>query len=99
MRAQECVTPFAAAAAGTSADFELRGGNYLLLVAATGSGGTVTLNAKSANGTYIGPIVGRESAITATGYQHYDGLPPGIYQLVIATLSAITATVERVPTE
>lgn len=98
MRAQECVTPFAAAAAGTSADFELRGGNYLLILGATGIGGTVTLNAKGRDGTYAA-VTSRETAITAAGAIHFDGLPPGQYQLVIATLTANTATIERVPIE
>ncbi len=95
MRAQEAVTPFSAAAPGTSADFELKGGQYLLVLGATGSGGTVTLNAKSQDGTYekVTPV---DTAITAAGTQRYF-CPPGIYQLVIATLTANTATIARIP--
>jgi len=97
MRAQEAVTPFSAAAPGTSADFELRGGRYLLVLGATGTGGTVTLNAKSQDGTYE-KVTPQETAITQAGTQTYL-LPPGQYQLVIATLTVNTATISRIPEE
>lgn len=95
MRATDKATFFANAAAGTSADFTLMGGEYLLVVGATGSGGTVTLNVKSDDGTYekVTPV---ETAITAAGTNRYV-IPPGTYQLVIATLTAITATIIRIP--
>lgn len=80
---------------GTSGDFTLFGGEYLLVVGATGSAGTVTVNAKAADGSYV-KVTPKETAITAAGSNTYD-LPPGTYQLVTTTLTAITADITRIP--
>lgn len=94
MRSQEAVTPFSAAAAGTSADFELKGGQYLMVYAATGAG-TAVLNAKSPDGSYqkVTPV---EAALAAAGTQRYF-CAPGIYQLVVATSTANTVVIARIP--
>lgn len=99
MRAQETVTFFSNAAAGTSATFELRGGRYVLEVASTGSGGTVTLSGLGPDGTTyvaIPPSIG--TALTASGAVVYD-LPPGQYHVVVATLTANYVNISRVPEE
>lgn len=98
MRAGESVTPFSNAAAGTSPDFYVDGGNYMLTLGATGSAGTATLKSKCSDGSYQA-VTPRETALTAAGVVHYDGLAPGQYQLVITVLSANTANLTRVPGE
>jgi hypothetical protein len=99
MRAQETVTFLSNAAAGTSSTFELHGGRYVLECAATGSGGTLALQGKGPDGATfvtIPPSIG--TALTASGAVVYD-LPPGQYQVVVTTLSAIYVNVSRVPEE
>lgn len=98
MRGVDNALPFNNAAAGTSAAFTLNGGRYLLTLGATGSGGTVGLQ-RNIGGTYVGvsPAFG-VAALTAAGSVVYD-LPPGQYKLVITTLTANTASIDRVPGE
>lgn len=98
MRAQESVSIFSNAAAGTSAQFELKGGTYQLDIAATGSGGTAVLNQLGPDGVTFIPAVGTTAALTASGTQLYD-LPPGQYKLTTTTLTAIFASITRVPKE
>lgn len=98
MRAQESVQPFNNAAAGTSATFFLQGGRYVLEAASTGTG-TVTLNALASDGVTFVPVVPAVgSALTASGTGIYD-LPPGQYNVVVATLTANYITLTRVPGE
>jgi hypothetical protein len=98
MRSQEAVNIFANAAPGTSAQFELHGGTYQLSVAATGSGGTVTLSQLGPDGATFIPCASSSTALTAAGTQLYD-LPPGQYKLVVGTLTAVYAIICRVPKE
>lgn len=98
MRAQEHVSILTNSAAGTSTTFELKGGKYALDVAATGSGGTVILNGLGPDGVTFIPKVPLNAAITASGSMTYD-LPPGQYQLVTTTLTAIFAGITRIPVE
>lgn len=98
MRAQEGVLIFSNAAAGTSAQFELKGGTYQLGIAATGSGGTAVLNQLGPDQATFIPCVATTAALTASGTQLYD-LPPGQYKLTTTTLTAIFAVIERVPKE
>lgn len=71
--------------AATPAAFTLKGGQYGVTASATWGGGSVTLQRLSADGTtYITCL----TAITADGYATVN-LPPGTYQLLVATATAI----------
>jgi hypothetical protein len=72
----------------------LLGGNYGLLVSATFSGGSITLNGLALDGaTYVAVL----PAFTASGYAQVQ-LPPGQYQLAVATATAVYAALSRIPT-
>lgn len=73
----------------TPATFQLKGGNYGVTVTATFGGGSVTFNKLSQDGTTWVPVV---PAFTANGYANVS-LPPGNYQLAIATATAVYAEV------
>jgi hypothetical protein len=77
----------------TPATFVLRGGNYGLTCHATWGGGSVTLQRQASDAlTYVTAV----TALTADGYANAN-LPSGVYQLTIATATAVycdlTATV------
>lgn len=95
MRGNEAVRPFANAAAGTSAAFELMGGAYVLDFVATGTG-TVDLQRLGPDGaTYFAVI----TQITANGTSGSIALPPGQYKVVVATFTAIYVSITRIPGE
>jgi hypothetical protein len=97
MRGYEAVRPFVNAAAGTSATFELRGGNYVIDFVGTGTG-TVVLNRLNADGVTFSPVT-LTPAITVTAVDSTPvQLPPGQYQVVITTTTANFVTITRVPT-
>lgn len=93
MRAGECYRK-SNVAAGTYGPFTLMGGKYQIAVVATGTI-SVKLNILGPDGlTYLLAI----TEITANGFANYD-LPPGTYQIVIATSTANYVTVTRIPLE
>lgn len=69
---------------GTS--FRLRGGNYAMTIKATWGGGSVTLQRKALDGTYVTvtPAFVADSFIAMN-------LPSGDYRLLVATATAIYA--------
>jgi hypothetical protein len=81
----------------TPAAFNLKGGVYLLDVIATwNSTGTVTLARLGPDGsTYLTAA----TAISANGNSGAIALPPGTYQLIIATATAVYASLTRIPGE
>ena len=99
MRATDKATPFAAgAAAGTSSDFTLSGGEYL------------PGPRRDRLGRHRHPERQVRRRQLRQGHAQGDGhhrarhadlrdLAPGTYQLVIATLTAITATITRIPSD
>lgn len=95
MHAQENVTPFSNAAAGT-AKFSLRGGRYAVVYSGTGTG-TVDLKMLGPDGTtYI--ACGLTQITATTGYQVVE-LAPGAYEVVIATFTANYVGITRIPAE
>lgn len=79
----------------TPADFSILGGVYALDVIGAGFG-TVTLTRLGPDGsTYITAA----TAIVANGTSGAIALPPGTYRLVIATTTAVYATLTRIPGE
>lgn len=96
MRAQEAVRPFANTAPGTSAAFELRGGTYAVDFAGTGTG-TVDMKRLGPDGVTFIPC-GLTQITATTGQQTLD-LPPGQYEVIIATFTANYVTICRVPKE
>lgn len=86
---------FSNAAAGTSPQFELRGGKYALDVAATGSAGTVVLNKLGPDGVTFIPVLPLTTALTQTGSAIYD-LSPGQYTVTVATLTAIFVSITEI---
>jgi hypothetical protein len=73
----------------TPAAFQLLGGTYGITVSATFGAGSVTLNVLAGdNITWIAVL----TAFAAVGYA-YLSLPPGQYQLAIATATAVYAAI------
>lgn len=77
----------------TQGPFQLYGGTYGITAMATwGSGGTVTLQMLSPDGsTWITAL----SAFTANGYGAIS-LPPGQYRLAVATATAVYMSISRI---
>lgn len=99
MRAHESINSSGGTAwsniSATPPDFSLMGGVYALDAIGTGWG-TVTLTRQGPDGsTYITAA----TALSANGTSGAISLPPGIYRLVIATTTAVYATLTRIPGE
>lgn len=75
-------------ASATGSDFTFRGGRAMFMAEATWGGGTVKLQVKSPNGTYIDVNGG---SLTANGTSAALYLPQGLYRANIATASAVYA--------
>jgi hypothetical protein len=75
--------------------FTLNGGKYAASAVATFGGGSVKLQALSADGsTWVS--VAAATDFSAAGFGTAD-LPPGQYRFTIATASAVYCAVTRVP--
>ncbi len=96
MRGQESAKPFVNAAAGTSASFVLQGGRYAFAFNGTGTG-TVDLKGLGPDGTTF-QAVGLTQITATTGYQVVE-LPPGTYQVIVATFTANYVSLTRVPSD
>lgn len=79
----------------TTSGFKLAGGKYGIAVAATFGGGSVGLQKLHSDGTTWLAVI---TALTAAGYTTAD-IPAGTYRLVIATATAVYASIERIPGE
>ncbi len=79
--------------AATPAAFNLKGGRYDINAKATGSG-TMGLQIQGPDGSTFLPVHPAFSAVT--GFATVD-LPPGIYKFVIATFTAVFASICRIP--
>jgi hypothetical protein len=76
----------------TPAPFTLTGGMYGVISKATWGGGSVTLQALSADAsTYVTVL----TAITADGYSTVS-LPPGTYRLLVTTATAIYVSIVEI---
>ena len=76
--------------------FTLLGGRYAATYSGTGTPGTVDLNILAPDGvTYIKAAMTTIAA--TTGFQTGLDLPPGSYEVVIATLTANYFALTRVP--
>jgi len=78
----------------TTAAFQLSGGKYAIMAAATGSG-TMGLQILGPDGSTF--IAAHTAFAAVTGFVVVD-LPPGQYKFVIATFTAVYATICRIPT-
>lgn len=76
----------------TAVAFQLAGGTYGVTVMATWGGGSVTLQTLGPDRSTLITVL---TAFTANGYG-YVSLPPGQYQLTIATATAVYATIARI---
>lgn len=81
-------------AAGTYT-FALLGGTYWFETNSTGSG-TIDLKKQGPDGT---TFTARATQITATVGQQTIALPPGQYEVVIATFTANYVVISRIPGE
>jgi len=77
----------------TTAAFQLRGGKYAIAGAATGAG-TMGLQMQGPDGTTF--IAVHTAFAAVTGFAVVD-LPPGQYKYVIATFTAVYASICRIP--
>jgi hypothetical protein len=77
----------------TTAAFLLRGGKYAIAASATGTG-TMGLQMLGPDGSTFIPAFA--AFATVTGYIVVD-LPPGQYQFFIATFTAVSAMICRIP--
>jgi hypothetical protein len=73
--------------------FGLKGGKYAIAAVATGAG-TMGLSMVGPDGATLIPVHTAFAAVT--GYAVVD-LPPGRYQFVLATFTAVYASICRVP--
>ena len=78
----------------TPASFTLLGGRYLMTVAATWGGGSVDLQELMPDGSTLVSVL--TTTFTANGAKLVD-LPPGTYEVVITTATAVQGTLVRVP--
>jgi hypothetical protein len=78
----------------TTAAFALRGGKYAISAAATGAG-TMGLQMLGPDGATF--IAVHTAFAAVTGFVTVD-LPPGQYKFVIATFTAVYASICRIPT-
>jgi hypothetical protein len=78
----------------TTAAFSLRGGRYAVMANATGSG-TMGLQMLSPDGSTFVAVHTAFAAVT--GFATVD-LPPGTYKFVLATFTAVYASICRIPT-
>ena len=85
---------FSNIAPGTTANFTLRGGSYSIETKSTGTG-TIDLKKLGPDGV---TFTARITQITATAGQQTISLPPGTYQVVIATFTANYVEITRIPT-
>ncbi|MCK1275590.1 hypothetical protein IVB46_10140 [Bradyrhizobium sp. 61] len=77
----------------TPATFKLNGGSYGITVIATWGGGSVDLKRLAADGsTYVSVL---SATFTANAFQTVN-VPPGTYQLTIATATAVYADITSV---
>jgi hypothetical protein len=83
-------------AAGTYGPFPLTGGIYAWNTKSTGSG-SLDLKMLCVDGSTYVPVATQVTA--TTGFQSGLYLPPGQYEIVIASFSANYVSVTRVPTE
>lgn len=93
MRATDSVL-FSNIAATTSA-FILYGGYYKFAVVATWGGGSVKLQLLGPNSTWL-EVDATNTSFTADGHGN-AALPPGQYRLLVATATAIYASIVRIP--
>jgi len=77
----------------TTASFALFGGKYAISAKATGAG-TMGLQAVGPDGSTM--IAVHTAFAAVTGFIVAD-LPPGQYQFVIATFTAVFASITRIP--
>ena len=81
----------------TPASFALRGGKYGVAAIATWTAGSAKLQKLGPDGsTFLSVSAGTD--FTANGYATVD-LPPGTYQLTIATATAVYFALDRIPGE
>lgn len=79
----------------TPAVFRLEGGEYAFGATATFGGGSLVIQKLHADGsTYLSV----HTALTAEGFITFKA-PAGTYRLLIATATAVTAFIERIPGE
>lgn len=97
MRGEEAVRPFTNSAPGTSAVFGLSGGRYSFEYSGTGTPGSVDLKMLGPDGTIFIPC-GLTQIAATTGYQVLD-LPPGQYEVIVATFTANYVVITRIPSE
>lgn len=79
-----------------SAQFQLNGGAYVLDVVANFNGGSVTLQRLGPDGA---TFITAATAVTANGTSGAIALPPGTYQLLVASATALYASVTPIPSE
>lgn len=93
--------------AGTYGPYPLDGGQYQLAAHATWGGGNLALQQLLPDGVTFLPLFGQPNSaapntwvasITADGILTFN-LPPGTYQLVVTTATALYAALTRVPLE
>jgi hypothetical protein len=79
----------------TTSPFTLAGGNYGIDYIATWSSGSVTLERLAGDGSTYVTVA---TAFAANGYISVY-LPPGTYQLVVDTSTAVYVQIVRIPSE
>lgn len=78
----------------TPATFELKGGAYVLDAVGNFNSGTVTLQRLGPDGS---TFITAATALSAVGTSGSLALPPGIYQILVASGTGLSVSVIRIP--
>lgn len=95
MRAHESYT-FSSPTAADSPNFSLLGGAYVLDAVANFNSGTITLQRLGPDGA---TFITAATALSANGTSGSIALPPGVYKYAVASATALSVSVIRIPAE
>lgn len=95
MRAHESFN-YNSQTAVSSDNFPLLGGAYVLDAVANFNSGTITLQRLGPDGV---TFITAATALSANGTSGSIALPPGVYKLLVASATALSVSVIRIPAE
>lgn len=95
MRAHESFN-YSSPTAADSANFQLQGGAYVLDAVANFNSGSITLQRLGPDGT---TFITAATALSANGSSGSIALPPGTYKILVASATALSVSMIRIPAE
>lgn len=95
MRAHDSFN-YSSPTAADSANFALQGGAYVLDAVANFNSGSITLQRLGPDGA---TFITAATALSAAGTSGSIALPPGVYKIAVASATALSVSVIRIPAE